>query len=211
MIYPVTIIDNFFSNPDAIVEMASGLEYLKTEDGRWPGKRTRPLHVINNSFHQFLSRKLISIFYDRLPNYFEMDETFQLIDPLAEDKWSKENRGWIHTDAPSILGGIVYLTKDPDPDTGTSIYREKNGYSYMECDMKNSLYTEETVIPGLYSNAFDNMFDQFEETVSVSNVYNRLLLFDGKTFHGVRTFGMKPRLTLAFFVHGCDLVPPLNR
>ena len=44
-----------------------------------------------------------------------------------------------------------------------------------------------------------------EETVTVKNLYNRLLLFDTDTLHGVPTFGTEERLTISFFVFMLDL------
>ena len=56
------------------------------------------------------------------------------------------------------------------------------------------------------------MRDQFEESVSVANVYNRFVLFNNGTHHGVQTFGSKPRLTLNFFGMGqTGKLPPLLR
>ena len=51
---------------------------------------------------------------------------------------------------------------------------------------------------------YNNMRGQFEETVSVANVYNRFVMFNGNTHHGVQTFGSTPRLTLNFFWHGTN-------
>ena len=34
------------------------------------------------------------------------------------------------------------------------------------------------------------MRNQFEETVTIANVYNRFVMFNGKTHHGVKTFGI---------------------
>ena len=56
------------------------------------------------------------------------------------------------------------------------------------------------------------MYKRQVETVSVKNVYNRFVLFNGQTHHGVITFGTKPRLTLNFF--GTAMtghLPPLLR
>ena len=60
--------------------------------------------------------------------------------------------------------------------------------------------------------AFDAMREQFEDTVTIENVYNRFVLFNGKTHHGVKTFGTKPRLTLNFFgMAMTGHLPPLLR
>ena len=44
---------------------------------------------------------------------------------------------------------------------------------------------------------------QYEETIRVSNVYNRLISFDSQLIHGAQDFfgeGEESRLTLVFFV-----------
>ena len=128
-----------------------------------------------------------------------------MIHPFAEDKYSKQNRGWIHKDIDTWFGGIVYLTKNPEPDTGTSIYKAKNGYSFQmanEIKYKESNYRSEEVNDLEYEKAFDSMQEQYVETVTIENVYNRFVLFSGNTHHGVKTFGSSPRLTLNFFGMG---------
>ena len=63
-----------------------------------------------------------------------------------------------------------------------------------------------------YNKAYDAMRNQFEETVSVANVYNRFVMFNGNTHHGVQTFGTTPRLTLNFFgMAQTGKLPPLLR
>ena len=44
---------------------------------------------------------------------------------MHEDKYHVKNRGWIHKDISRVIGGIVYLSKDPEEDTGTSLYKNK--------------------------------------------------------------------------------------
>ena len=41
--------------------------------------------------------------------------------------------------------------------------------------------------------------DQFEETIKIKNLYNRLVLFNNNTLHAVQTYGTKERLTIPFF------------
>ena len=64
-----------------------------------------------------------------------------------------------------------------------------------------------------YEQAFDSMQEQYTETVTIENVYNRLVVFNNKTHHGVKTYGKNlQRLTLNFF--GIDFSgkrPPLQR
>ena len=74
------------------------------------------------------------------------------------------------------------------------------------------LYRSEKIDDEEYNRAFDAMNDQYTETVTIENVYNRFVLFSGKTHHGVRTFGTKPRLTFNFFgMAMTGHLPPLLR
>ena len=202
MTYPVTIVDNFFEDPDAVVKMAEEMKYYNPNTGNWPGMRTKQLSVEENRFFKYFGNKLHLLFVDSVPEYWNMQCHFQKINPFCKDKYDKKNRGWIHQDENCYFGGIVYLTKNPESDTGTSIYKAKKGYSFQfkkTLDMKEALYKSKPVDDKEYEIEFDTMNDQYEETVRVSNVYNRLLLFDNMAHHGVQTFGTTPRLTLNFF------------
>ena len=63
-----------------------------------------------------------------------------------------------------------------------------------------------------YCKAYDAAHAQYKESVKIENVYNRFVMFNNKTHHGVQTFGTKERLTLNFF--GMEVTgkkPPLVR
>ena len=63
-----------------------------------------------------------------------------------------------------------------------------------------------------YNKAYNSYHDQFEETVKVKNVYNRLVLFNSTSLHAVQTYGTKERLTMAFFNNYIqNTLPPLYR
>ena len=49
--YPVTVIDNFFDDPDAIVDLAERSDWHDTIDGNWPGKRTNSLWDIDQEIY----------------------------------------------------------------------------------------------------------------------------------------------------------------
>ena len=205
MTYPITIIDNFFDDPDAIVELANSLDYHAPETGNWPGVRTKQLHQCGEKverFFQYFGEKVHFLFHDSSPDYWSMQTHFQKIKPFSEEKYDMLNRGWVHQDLDTYFGGIVYLTKDPEPDTGTSIYKSNTGFSIQyaqEIKMKEALYKGEEFDLDEYYSAYEKAHEQYEETVKISNVYNRFVLFNSKTHHGVQTFGTKERLTLNFF------------
>ena len=104
------------------------------------------------------------------------------------------------------------MSKNPEPDTGTSIYQAK-GYSLQyikELQIKQSHYLGEQISDEEYDQAFDAMMEQYTETVT-RECLQRFVLFSSKTHHGVKTFGSKPRLTLNFFGMGMSSIPPLQR
>jgi hypothetical protein len=209
MYYPLVVIDNFFQDPDKIVEMANSHRFYPASDfgGAWPGSRTKSLYEIEESFYDYLTHRITNIYYDtggrEDSTFFQYDARFQKIKPFSESQYDKKNRGWIHKDTLSVFGGLIYLTKNPEPDTGTTMYRMKDGYNFcgMEEEMeKRKLYSALKSSED-YDFHFDKYHDQFEESVKINSVYNRLIIFDAQIHHGVQTFGAKERLTLPFFCH----------
>ena len=215
MTYPITIVDDFFEDPDAIVKMANELKYYPPDTGNWPGMRTKQLHVVEDRFFQYFGEKIMLLFHDNTPEYWKLQSHFQKILPFHEDQYDKVNRGWIHQDLDTYFGGIVYLTKDPEPDTGTSIYKTTTGFAMQyasELKLKERKYRGEEVDREEYCKAYDAAHAQYKESVKIENVYNRFVMFNNKTHHGVQTFGTKERLTLNFF--GMEVTgkkPPLVR
>ena len=215
MTYPITIVDDFFEDPDAIVKMANELKYYPPDTGNWPGMRTKQLHVVEDRFFQYFGEKIMLLFHDNTPDYWKLQSHFQKILPFHEDQYDKLNRGWIHQDLDTYFGGIVYLTKDPEPDTGTSIYKTTTGFAMQyasELKLKERKYRGEEVDREEYCKAYDAAHAQYKESVKIENVYNRFVMFNNKTHHGVQTFGTKERLTLNFF--GMEVTgkkPPLVR
>ena len=210
--YPITIVDNFFEDPDAIRELGLLADYSKKNE-RWPGRRSA-VHDINKRLFYYFGVKVFSLFGEQ-PISWTMELDFQKINPFSEDKWDKRNRGWVHADRISRFGGIVYLNKNPDRDTGTSIYKSKDGtfFSYdHEDDIMRKLYRGEKVDIKEYEQIYDEFHSQFVETVKVDNVYNRLVLFGPDVYHAARTFGTEDRLTMSFFMSDIgNTLTPLQR
>ena len=203
-LFPITVVDNFLEDPDSLADYAEGLDFTYGSQS-YPGLRSDYLHNISPDLYAYISNKILSVFYQRDPVY-KIDMQFQKINPFSEDKWNVKNKGWIHQDKSALFGGILYLTKDPDPDAGTSMYSKKSEYSLFSkqddlLKAKEKLYGHEKkeIDEDSFEKIYSVYHDRFEETLRVKNVYNRLLLFDGQQYHGVRTYGDRERLTIAFF------------
>jgi len=211
--YPVTIIDDFFENPDYIRDLGLSVDY-PIQENKWPGRRSDNIQKLDCRLFDYFGSKLFTIF-GTPPPMWNMQMNFQKISPYSNDKWDMRNRGWVHCDKSAIFGGVVYLNKNPDKDTGTSIYRQKKGISYTyqhETDMKCRLYGGEDVDTDDYTRVYEEYHDQYYETVKIENVYNRVILFGADVFHGVKTFGTEERLTISFFCLDAEpLTIPLLR
>ena len=203
-LFPITVVDNFLEDPDSLADYAEGLDFTyRSKD--YPGLRSDYIHNISPDLYNYISNKILSIFYQKDPVY-QIVMQFQKINPFSEDKWNAKNRGWIHQDKAALFGGILYLTKNPDPDAGTSIYSKKSEYSLFSkqdnlLKAKEKLYGHEKkeIDEDSFEKIYSVYHDRFEETLRVKNIFNRLLLFDGQQYHGVRTYGDRERLTIAFF------------
>ena len=199
-IIPLTVLDNFFDDPDKIRKWALQQEYLPSKDGQWPGLRSKPLHELNAPFFHLVCRKFFSQFYDILTTSemsWEIKMYFQMV-PKSYDS------GWIHSDElGSQITGIIYLSPNADLNGGTSIYRNKsNLIQPVQARLKTYHPLNETDIQEAKKNKEDHN-SQYEETIRVSNVYNRLVSFDSHLFHTAQDFfgeGQDSRLTLIFFV-----------
>jgi hypothetical protein len=204
-LFPVVIVDDFLENPDKIRDIALNTQYLHN-DGSYPGKRTLPLHEINQELQNYLANKFFSVFYDFFsPINWVIKITFQLIEPYDESKESAFNKGWIHTDSDNVLAGVLYLTPNPDLEMGTSIYMPKK--EIKESGLKGiQLKKHELYRYGLKQNDYENEINKFNnnfvETVNVKNIYNRLIAFDCNCWHAAQNFKSEnePRLTALFFV-----------
>lgn len=208
-LFPITIIDNFYSNPDEVREIALKQEYRPSENGAWPGERSiKNLNEIDENLFLFFSKSLLSIFYP--PEYqigFDIVTCFQKISPRHKEKYHSKNMGWIHNDG-CLFGGLIYLTKDPEKDTGTSIYTEKN--TYFQYRMEDSMIMRNDYLNNLdltddeYSKVHKKTLEKYDETVKIENVYNRCILFGGNNHHSAQSFGTKERLTQVFFCYKVD-------
>ena len=206
MSYPLIIKDNFFSDPDAIVNIINHVDYSLSSNN-YPGVRTKSLDEINPKLYEHIFQKIFLLLHDQLPLRFEsnLKVGFHKIKPFVEgDKWDKKNRGWVHKDG-CLFGGVIYLDKNPDKDAGTSIYKSKDGFdvqSQENIDAKELFYSGQLIDDGHYYNAYDRVRNQYEETLKIPNVYNRLVLIPNDQPHAMTTIGDKERNTLVFFCFG---------
>lgn len=199
--FPVTVLDNFFDDPDKIRSWALQQEYTPDPNGQWPGLRSKQIFELDQSFFHLFTRKVFSIFYNLSTedvNWF-VSSNFQIVNKEYES-------GWVHTDeAISQMTGIIYLNPNANLNSGTSIYRQRKDllqHNYQHLDKKMDSYSNRISIQDAkkYKEQHNS---QYEETIRVNNVYNRLIFFDSHLHHAAQDFfgeNEDSRLTLTFFV-----------
>lgn len=215
--FPIQAVDNFFENPDEVVKFANSLEYGMGNKGDWPGVRTHPLHVLNYPFFNSVLLKIFASFFDykhTTINYDDVTMYFQKTYPYdTKNKNSILNNGLIHRDGDMPLVGLIYLTKNADLNSGTSIFNVINSdkitikQTEEFIKRKQKIYkksfkkmTKKDFIE--YEKLVNDVEENFEETIRFNNIYNRLIAYDGSDYHKCNSFytGQKERLTLVFFV-----------
>jgi hypothetical protein len=216
-LYPVTIVENFYENPNAIRKFALAQKYrFRHEEGDigyvYPGCRTKDLYELDKSLQEKVLKKFISVFHisehDRMQ--WAISSSFQIVS-------EQYKKGVIHTDTNTIFAGVLYLTPNAPLDSGTSLFRKNTTFSqekYQQASDQNEARFKSGEIA--MDNGFHSMFD---EVVRINNVYNTLILFEGDTFHAANNFFgstmQDSRLAQVFFVNRIDANKadsfPINR
>jgi hypothetical protein len=202
-VFPIFCIDDFFNNPEEIRNLALSQNFYSSPEGTYPGKRTDHLHKILPDFFDQFTKKLFSIFYNFEDTKVKwiVSANFQLIESYDD---SKLNEGWVHLDNNAIFAGIVYLNKNPNPNSGTSICDKiENSVFDNEQTIKHEFFQGNVTDTSHYINRLKTNNSNFTESVIFKNKFNRLVSFSGENYHKIDNFsnGVEPRLTLAFFVH----------
>jgi hypothetical protein len=159
------VVDNFYQNPDSVRNFALGLNF--NEHGEYHnGKRTNECYHfdgLKEEFERIIGAKIQDW------NRYSTNGCFQIC--AAGDQLV------YHCDDQEYAG-VLFLTPDAPPNTGTSFYRSK----YTKT-MKTTDETDKIV----FKNGFLDS-TEFEMVDTVGNIYNRLVLFDAKLIHAATQY-----------------------
>ena len=178
--FPITIIDDFFTNPNEVIRWSKSLNYTKDSLLRYPGIRSKNLSEIDTGFIYELSRKILSIFYENIPTNYHVEAFFDII----KNKTYEE--GWVHRDNADV-SFIVYLNKEYLKNCGTSLYVLKNKHigvpnRSLELEIKNKDYHQE-IISNEGRKARIGFNSQYDKVLDNSPKFNRLLIFPSSHAH----------------------------
>lgn len=197
MLWPTICVDNFFHNPNAVIDFTKTLKFKKSETGRWPGKRTDPLHIVNNDFFQETTIKIIASLY---PNELEKGnlrwKAFQYFQKIKSNEYLEP--GYIHQDTSTEFTSIVYLSDEEE--AGTAIFKKIKDPVPNHKNIKEKSYLNNERSKEFFKSIKENR-ECFQQTFEFTSLKNRMVLFDAFHFHAVNNFGkkQKERLTLITF------------
>jgi len=160
------VVDNFYKNPHEVREFAlkQTFNYHPTSH---KGKRTEVSNApngIKEHFEKILGRKIT-----KWNEYMPVNGCFQVC--------NKDDKLVYHADTQNYAG-IIYLTPDAPPNSGTSFYRSKHTLK-----MKAGVEEYGIVYPNGHLEGSD-----FEMVDTVGNVFNRLVLFDAQFIHAATSY-----------------------
>ena len=195
--------NNFFQNPIHILDFANSLEFSYKFKG-FPGSRTENLALSDNpackDFSNFFITKLFNEVYTNIIEA-TIDIRFHKY-PNYND--SKLNIGWTHIDNNELLAGVVYLNKNLENfETGTS-FCLPNTTVNPPSDIREQFNVDPiSVNVDQYREALASHNNQFNETIKVGNLYNRLITYDSSLYHKPNSYYINNtdnRLTLVFVI-----------
>lgn len=216
-LYPVTVIENFYENPDVIREYALAQKYVFCHERQnleyvYPGGRTKDLFDLDKILHEKICSKLISIFHNTEYDYMRwaISTNFQSVTEEYKD-------GVIHTDHNTIFAAVLYLTPDAPLNSGTSLFKPNKNFD--EAAYQKALKDNDTRFRSGQIEMDTSYHSMFDEIVRVNNVYNTLILYEGQHYHAANQFFGKTmadsRLAQVFFINKIDAqkqsVFPLSR
>lgn len=161
------VVDNFYEDPDLVRRVALEQTY-ETNFDSYKGNRTSKKFLprgLKQTFEGLIGRR-ITVWEEFNYNGIFQYCTAQV--PLV-----------YHTD-PQSYAGIVFLTPDAPPQTGTSFFRSKS-HKVRKVKPTDSLANE------IFNNEFYDK-TRFELIDSVGNIYNRLVLWDSNIIHAASEY-----------------------
>jgi len=198
MMWPTLIVDNFFDDPDKIINLSKQLKFKRSQSHKWPGSRSPQLDTVDKEFFHWSTKKIMMLLFPMNVGNLKW-RAIQHFQKIPYKTYGKS--GWIHKDDASEFTVIIYLSRHRK--SGTALYTPKKFFvSAIHSDKKIEFYKNpENVRTGEQWRKKAN--SHFEKVVDLHSNFNRLILFDGNQWHGADSFGTdkEDRLTLiTFFV-----------
>lgn len=205
-LYPITVVQNFYDDPDTIRDFALKQNYTYCHERKnfefvYPGGRTKDIVDLDPTLHATICKKLISIFHNT-----EHDVMRWALSTNFQSVTEEYGEGIIHTDSGTIFAGVLFLSPDAPLNSGTTLFKQSNDFN-DEHYQKALSDNEKRFRNGELSMSLD-YHKMFDEVLTVNNVYNTLIIYEGSHYHAANKFFGNAiedsRLTQVFFINKID-------
>ena len=188
------VFDNFYENPMHMRSWALQQDF--SQAGNYPGLRTKAFPYENWGKH---IEQIMNLKIDKKDWFNSMyNGAFQSV--------TRDIPTWVHADTYNTYSCIIFLNPYAPPNTGTSFYEHREtGSRVCDDDIKwlNNITTEHGK-----RNAYACRDDIWRKVDTVSNKFNRAVIFKGNLWHAADDyFGWdldSSRLTQTFFFNAGD-------
>lgn len=174
--YPTIIKKNLFKNPLNVVEYSKTLKWNKSTDkDNWPGSRTDNLLNVNIGLHFSIIQNIVELYFG---DYRKTCELLKIDKSLiCFHKIRYED--WLNNE------------------------KVNNRIHQDNCDLAGIVYLNPNVNN---ENIGTSLYDENKKPeLKISNNFNTLACYDGKTYHGATDLDKEERLTLVIFLSGIKL------
>jgi len=192
MKYPLTVVDNFFDNPDEIRDYSNKCDWYRSD--KIIGHRTNELGTDekHKEFFHFMGHKIMCLLQPYEPTRVTYRANLFFQKQMAGKSYLD---GWVHKDNAEI-SALIYLNKN---DTyGTNVYKRKTQWASGVATLEGA--PGENLKHRGFNSIGNEDFDEqkffeekqkhnshFKPVTSVSGVYNRILLMDSCEYHALQT------------------------
>jgi hypothetical protein len=172
------VIDDFYENPDEIREYALKLDYKNPENHGAVGYRSQSGRKILDGTKEIFEKLL----YKSIPNGTNVGDWDYLTNGCFH--WCNASVPIVYHSDSQQYAGIIYLTPDAPPNTGTSFFRHKK-YKIRNSEIfsKSDWYESDLKYKEPHLDK-----TQWEIVDSIGNIYNRLVIFNAQQIHGVTEY-----------------------
>tara|TARA_B000000557_G_scaffold244500_1_gene226170 strand:+ start:432 stop:1103 length:672 start_codon:yes stop_codon:yes gene_type:complete len=203
--FPLTILDDFFENPDEVLKLAEEVDYQNTGQNSFPGQVSNlTLDKINFDIFFYTMKRILSLYWEgECEENFQVTMQFHKILPHDD---SLLNKGIIHHDfiQNEVFSGVIYLNENAI-DSGTSFFELKEKYQNYNTSNEffKHLETTKKYHGGIEESDLKSILrkhrNKFQETMRVQSKKNRMVLYPSGYWHSQTTYGQNTRYTIRYF------------
>ena len=184
-LFPITIIDNFFDEPELILKLEKELDYVERQRNH-PAMKTQNLMEVFPGLFQNITKRVMSS-----TGLVPEDEFKAVSASYFQKSKSEHGIGQVHHDGHAQVVCIIYLNKDSN--SGTSIYKKKDNFIGDPNWSPQDYYDHDGAMKALDSGdwaTYNKIIEEYnntyyEKTIDIKGEFNRALIYPSEYLHAV--------------------------